>query len=551
MGDSPSKKTALTAAFFFETVIDGAAGKSNDKSAKSWYRTCMNALMVLFGGYLQAEAFSGAFGGQSALDRSLLRGAAFPGVEKVCLFIRENGEPPPLPRLPVPLELVQRPAWDTKTLLDALSTVSGGFDFAYYAWADSPFLDPRLAGAIAERHLRYPADYSYADGYAYGFAPEIVSPETAAILGKLLDKDAKLGTAKVSRDSVFQVLQKDINSFDIETEVASIDHRPYRLSFTADSKRNLLLCQRFFDEGIDQAEDSLLFTERVIKEKPHMLRTLPAFFSVQVTDRCPVTPSCALCPYAPLSARSGGTEMAVSDFALLLDKIVSYAGDAVIDLSLWGEPALHNDRGALIEAVLARPALSLVIETAIANWDETEIAAYADKARAAPPRHNGMASLSWIVSALSPTGDDPEPRSVFQTYFPADSYHQMIRVKGNEDAVETFYRYWKGRGAQVLIQKYDCFGGILPLRATADLSPFRRHPCWHIMRDFPVLLDGGVPWCREDLDVLTGKRAVLGNAFTEPLEAIGERNEAAYREHCGGVFRGICDTCDEWYTYNF
>ena len=223
----------------------------------------------------------------------------------------------------------------------------------------------------------------------------------------------------------------------------------------------------------------------------------------------------------------------------------------MIDLSLWGEPALHSRRGAFIEAVLARPALSLVVETAVFNWDEGEIAAYAVAASRAAPRLNGMAPLSWIVSAPLPSVENPQPESVFQKHFPADSYHQMVRLKGNEDDVERFYRYWKGHEARVIIQKYDSFGGLLPDRATADLSPVRRHPCWHLMRDFPVLLDGGVPFCREDAARLSDAGGRLGNALREPLEAIWERNNAAYREQCDGVYAGLCGTCDEWYTYNF
>jgi spiro-SPASM protein len=512
----------------------------------------MNALTVLFGGTLTETAFQRAFGGVSAFERALSQGAAFPGVQKMCLLVTEDTVLPPFMPPPVSFELVKRPVWNNKTMLEAVAGAAAGFDLCYYAWADSPFLDPKLAGAIAERHLRYPADYSYADGYADGLAPEVLAPGTAAILRMLLDKDEKLGTAKVSRDSVFLVLQKDINSFDIETEVASIDHRPYRLSFTADSKRNLLLCARFFGEGLARTtEDSLHFTERVIKEKPELLRTLPAFFSIQVTDRCPETPSCAICPFAAAAKKSGGTEMTVRDFSLLLDKIAAFAGDAVIDLSLWGEPAVHAQRGAFIEAVLSRPALSLVIETSVAHWEDAEVAGYAQAAAAAVPRLNGMAAVSWIVGAEMPSVENPEPVSVFQKYFPADSYHQMVRVKGNEDAVETFYRYWKGRDAQVLIQKYDSFGGVLPDRSTADLSPVRRRPCWHIMRDFPILLDGRVPLCRERLDVFTGEGGSLGNALEEPLETIWERGGGMYREHCGGVYAGLCDICDEWYTYNF
>jgi hypothetical protein len=43
----------------------------------------------------------------------------------------------------------------------------------------------------------------------------------------------------------------------------------------------------------------------------------------------------------------------------------------------------------------------------------------------------------------------------------------------------------------------------------------------------------------------------LGNAFTEPLEAIWERGKRFYAEHCGKKYETGCAGCDEYYTYNF
>ena len=131
--------------------------------------------------------------------------------------------------------------------------------------------------------------------------------------------------------------------------------------------------------------------------------------------------------------------------------------------------------------------------------------------------------------------------------FPKDAYAQAVRVKGAEDDIELFYRFWKDAGANTIIQKYDDFHGILPDLRAADLSPITRLPCWHLQRDMPVLLDGTVPACREDLE----RGRVLGNVFSESLEAVWERGEALYREHGNREYAGICAGCDEYYTYNF
>jgi spiro-SPASM protein len=141
------------------------------------------------------------------------------------------------------------------------------------------------------------------------------------------------------------------------------------------------------------------------------------------------------------------------------------------------------------------------------------------------------------------------------TLFPTDTYVQAVRVKGAEDDIEQFYRSWKDAGAQIIIQKYDDFCGVLPKLQASDLSPVQRRPCWHLMRDMAILLDGEVPLCRETVFAADGG-AVLGNAFPESLETIWARGESFYREQGGGgpggiQYRGLCAGCDEYYTYNF
>ena len=297
----------------------------------------MKALSVLYGGRLNGEAWHEIETrhevGGNAFFLALAGASQFPGTEKTIVLGLE-GEKYPL--LPENVELVLRPSWTKKSLLEELSSLSRGEFHIYFAWADCPFLDPALAGAMAERHIRYGAEYSYADGWPYGFAPELLSPGTAGILAKIAENDE----GPVERDALFSVIQKDINSFDIETEISPVDLRPWRLNLAADSKRNLLLLSRLAEGGLSSASEA----EKFISERPELLRTLPAFFNIQISGACPQ--ACSICPYPLL----GGDVLARKDFmpkeafAALLDKIVDFAGDAVIDISLWGEAALHPDK---------------------------------------------------------------------------------------------------------------------------------------------------------------------------------------------------------------
>jgi spiro-SPASM protein len=564
------------------------------------YSKGMNALAVLYGGDLRPQAHEKVFpGGKSAFELALDRVRLFPGWQKTVVLGRAGDSPCPLPE---GIETVLKPRWTRRELLETVSRLSQGFDLSYFAWADCPFLDPELAGAIAERHLRYKAEYSYADGWPYGFAPELLAPGVAGILAKI-EGD---GGNPVERDSVFAVLQKDINSFDIETEISAADLRSHRLHLCADSKRNLLLLTRFSAAARSAPAPAAAEAAGIIGEKPELLRTLPVFFPVQAARPCPQ--ACAFCPYPAAaglgpagfgedSAKGAGGADEFLDpgkFAFLLDKIAAFSGDAVIDLSLWGELALHPRRMELIRLVLERPQLSLVIETSGIGWKEPDLEEAASLAAASPPPagpEGPRFPLSWIVSL--DTADPARYREIrgpgfaeaadcakkLFRLFPGSAYVQAVRTEGAEDDIEKFYRSWKETAPQgsagVIIQKYDDFCGALEKRQASDISPVERQSCWHIMRDMPVLLDGAVPFCREDLAVLKGKGPALGNAYEDSLETIWSRGEKRYVEHCrvagqakaaeqtrfakqtGGAgpeelfYPGICPECDEYYTYNF
>ncbi|MDR1250738.1 MAG: spiro-SPASM protein [Treponema sp.] len=531
----------------------------------------MNALLVLFAGRLSGEAFEPLIGGKSSFSLALEQAGRFPGVDATVLLGCEGGE---YPGLAADILLEKRSAWTKRSLLEALAAHSTGFDLTYFAWADCPFLDPVLAGKLAERQLRFAAEYSYADGWPYGIAPELLSPGTAGILTKILGDD----DGPVERDALFSVIQKDINTFDIETEISPVDLRCHRISLCSDSRRNLLLLGRFAAQNKAVVPDTA-GVERIIAEQPVILRTLPNFYPIQIYRGCPQ--SCALCPYPGIVQASGETVtgrrdcMDLNQFEALLGRIIAFSGDAVIDLSLWGELALHPRKMELIAAVLSRPELALVIETSGLGWKAEELEQSRELAcdASAAGRKSPLPPLSWIVSL--DTADAARYKTIrgsgfaeamecakkLLNLFPKDAYVQAVRTTGAEDDIERFYRFWKeaapSGGANIIIQKYDDFCGVLERKQASDLSPVTRRPCWHLMRDMPVLIDGTVPFCREDLEALKERAdgcpgpRVLGNVWSDSLETIWERGERLYIEQCEKNYKGICAGCDEYYTYNF
>ena len=525
----------------------------------------MNSLLILYGGNLSSEAFRQVFNEKNAFMMSVEQAMKFPGIGKTALFTTSALEF----TCPAGIQVEQRDKWTKKSVLEKMAELQAGFDFTYFVFADCPFLDPSLAESLAERHTQYAAEYTYADGFPYGLAPEIVSPSTPAILAAILGED----DGPVERDTLFSVIQKDINAFDIETEISNIDHRCHRINLCADTRRDLLLLENFFaayGKKIPGARD----VERIIEKQPEILRVLPVFYPVQIYGGCPQ--KCVLCPYPLFTDPEGRKDfMDCAKFETLLDKIINFSKDAVIDISLWGEAGLHPEKMKLIEAVLSRNELSLVIETSGIGWkaDELESCARLSQRASDTALNKFPPPLSWIISLDT---SDPLKYSALRgagfaeaencakkllQLFPDDCYVQAVRYSGSEDDTRKFYSYWKEASPRkeknIIIQKYDDFCGVLEKKQASDISPVTRQPCWHIMRDFPVLIDGSVPLCKGYLASLKGeKHLVLGNVFSDPLDVIWRNGDKYYREHCernysAPLFRGLCENCDEYYTYNF
>jgi spiro-SPASM protein len=516
----------------------------------------MNAIAILYAGRLAPEAVLPFSDGRSAVDMAIERAAAFSGVSSVVLLGEVDGLPETRPSGgPAVARFARAEGTGKAAVLKAIAELGSGFDLIYLAWADSPLLDAGLAGALAKRHFDYAAEYSYADGWPEGLAPELLAPATAAALAALAAGDS----GQVERDLLFSVIQKDINSFDIETELAPVDLRQHRLRLAADSRRNRLLVERWLAAGYAGAADA----ERLIRDEPGLLRLLPAYYSVQVTAGCLQT--CRLCPYPRTAGDvlSLDAAMPAAAFDALAGRIAAFSGDAVISLSPWGEPSRHPDFQALAKSVLDRPGLSLLIETSGLGWTDDTLAALAAAAASAAARREGRPPITWIVSLES---DDPvryaglrgegfaEAQDCAQRLlrlFPASAYVQTLRVKGDEDDLERFYRAWKAKTPNVIVQKPDDFCAFLPNVKATDLSPVTRQPCHHAMRDLTVLLDGRVPFCREAIGLSAEAAPDLGNVFDDGLAAIWDRGAEIYARHCRRDYPSACAGCDEYYTYNF
>jgi spiro-SPASM protein len=461
------------------------------------------------------------------------------------------------------VSVIEKDAWTVEQLLDEISalTVSSGADTAVYAYADCPFLDKTLTGELLSAHEKYAAEYTFTDGYPYGFAPELLDKGISAILAQLAKtKQKKLGDSLVERNSIGTLLKTDINSFEIETVLAPKDWRLYRFEFACGSKAGLAACRALYGSSAGSGADAEQLSETAAG-LVSVLKTVPGFYNVQIDSHC--SSECTYCPYPKehekkygfLPSSEKSERMTVERFSALVKQMESLSGNAVVALSAWGEPLLHPDFLDFVKAAAAEDGLSVMVETDGLHITEELCKAVKEAADK---------KIIWIVSldavtektyaAMRGSAGTLEKAAasvpLLEAYFPGRVYPQFVRTNTNEDELEQFYRYWKDEkspsGGELIIQKYDSFGGLLPDCRPADLSPVERNPCWHIRRDMTILADGSVPLCREYMF-----NNIIGNVFEESLESVWKKITPYVLKDMKGTYDEKCRMCDEYYTFNF
>ena len=545
----------------------------------------MKTIVFLFEGTKSSYQFENSFNSQSAFYRALSWARKVDDVAQVVvLTVPETGrvvaEQTALftknENWAVPVEFDEKNFWTTALLLHELAqwTTKTQADYAVYAWGDCPFLDEALTREVTAAHIKYLSEYTFADGYPYGFAPEVLARGALAILASLAEGVQKeAGDEPVTKTSIFSVMKGDVNSFEVETVIAPKDWRQLRLDFSCSTKATFLACCRLYQAAMERKIPltAVALTTYAEKAAP-VQQTVPAYYSVQIAGGC--TTSCKYCPYPKAVAAKYGADgvrnMSLDSFKTLLPQMVSLSDTAVVGLSAWGEALLHPQFCAFVEAVLSYQSLSVLIETDGTLVTPALAAAVARTTQNALPRTNGQQAVTWIVSldaqtqalydSIHAAKDDGLEKSSFsratdavellESFFPGEVYPQFLRVNENECELESFYRYWhdkthpsKGR---LIIQKYDSFCGLLSDEKPADLSPLERNPCWHVKRDMVILADGGVPFCREAL-----LDAQAGNVFNEGIEAVWSKFGPVVAQQIDKNYNDRCKACDEYYTFNF
>ena len=465
-------------------------------------------------------------------------------------------------------------------LLEELDKIcrDSGADNLIFSYADCPFLNKKLTDELLNTHIEYKAEYTFAEGYPEGLAPEVLNKGTIAILSELSKTTAKTtGDQKVTRHSLMDIIKTDINSFEVETVLAPKDWRLFRLAYDCRKKETFIVCQRLYNKIIDfskvlgvavgeiEPED---MAEDAVREL-EILKTVPAFYNLQLAQKC--QGKCSYCPYPVQLKQKEGTECSsaekIMDFdkaCELINQISDFSGEAVIGLSAWGECFNHPDLLKIIEKILSYEGLSVFIEADGCSIPQNFAQEVAPIVNAAAERTNGWQKLMIVVSM---DGVDPgackairgenfnleaaaDAVKKLEEALPGCVYPQFVRMNANEEQLEKFFRYWNDKSSEshgnFIIQKYNSFAGLLKNEEPADLSPLERNVCWHLRRELTILYNGDVPvcYCRVLDDI-------VGNVFGEGLEETWKKLDVHLSNNHLGYYGKKCGGCDEFYTFNF
>lgn len=442
-------------------------------------------------------------------------------------------------------------------------------DNVIYSYIDLPFLNEQLTRELLEVHEKYNAEYTFEDGYPYGFAPVVIDAGTVAILAELA-KTSQIdeGNKFVCRESIFNLIKTDINSFELETVLAPDDWRLFRFNFSCGKKENFIACKELFKQykkGMTVAEIS-----KLAAVNPAILKTVPGFYNIQIVDYC--KGKCIYCPYPAcfetknkIKVEKATGIMSFEKYSSLIEQISFFSENAVISFSAWGEPMNHPNLLQFLEKTLEYSGLSVFMETDGLLLTEEFCSGLKEILSKSQKRTNGWQPVMIAVSldafsnetykklhGLDNVNMEQIVNNISKLYeiIPGAVYPQFVRMNENEEELESFFRYWKNKtnasGGELIIQKYDDFAKMLPECKPADLSPIDRNICWHLRRDITILTNGDVPVCREY--VLDG---IVGNVFTESLESIWKKTDSILLEHINNKYNQKCRNCDEYYTYNF
>lgn len=435
-------------------------------------------------------------------------------------------------------------------LFSQMSDETDSSEHICITWADNLLQYAPLYKKIWDMHITYHAHYTYAEGYPRGVSPFFVSRKCVQLMRGIIhnteDRSTQQYIHTLSRESLFSVMEMNINEFDIEMCLAKQDMRDLRMSLTGDTRRNFVIGKQLLENKLENPDEiyEMYYTS------PQLFRGPPCYVYFQITNT--IVPR----SYVPLQINEGleiASEEAcisVDTFKVYVQKIVDFTPETTLCLGYNGEVLSHPHFCDILE-IACKTCKEVYIETTGRGWR-----AHAEHSAWTQP---WATHVTWIVSMDSNNphtyqlihNTDMDEVSSFIDFLisKVDSekiFVEAVRMPENEDDLESFMTYWTDKGVHPIIKKYNDYCTSLPDKKVVDMSPIKRFACHHLARDLTVLLNGKITMCAQAMR----PSHIVADLETQSMEEIWQANDVRFVDHVNNKFEDICGTCDEYYTVN-
>ena len=396
--------------------------------------------------------------------------------------------------------------------------------------ATNPFFDKKFIHDMFLRHKSFLADYTYAIGYPDGLVPTILSSSCLKQL-QLIAKENEIDVVEC-KDYLFQLLSKEINSFDVETFVAPIDLRIKRISIGNRDFGELVFTSLLVEKlGLEVSYDDLVLF--LSKHSENLFSTIYGMF-IDITNK-----DLTLSTYV-FDKKSDVEFTKIEELEKIIQEIIEINSKMKIVIGNKYEPLIHPEVVAVINSFISN-GFDVIVETFGTELPEN-LGEITD---------NDKVTFVFKIDAqnentyktVHPGGNyknaidnyEKVKNMGFKTYF------QVIRTMETESDIELLI---KNKQEDILIKKYSSYCNMLADKKVVDLSPLERFECYHLRRELYLNSALDVYYC-----MYSDKK--IGNASCEKLTELVNKQKNAFILHAQGQKEDFCRECDDYYTFNF
>lgn len=396
--------------------------------------------------------------------------------------------------------------------------------------AGSPFYDCEFIDKMIERHIKYIADYTYSIGYPDGLVPIIVRKDA---LKEFLEISKSVDS--LTPNYLFDIISKDINSFDIETFLSDIDLRIYRIKFGENDIGERILTEKIFNKLQNRNVDSIL---HYLSNNVFELYTVPYMIELELNNKPPVKPI-----YYPENIYSNN-QLDINLVKNILKEIKEINPKINLVLGGFSEPFLHKDIFEILKFTK-----EINITTIIETFGYEIESDLLDKLININDNIIVVIKLDAYTEAtynkINRGGDFNRVKKSYEILKKSQLkvYKQTIRMLENENEIEMFIK--NKEADDLIIRKYSTFCGTIADKKVVDLSPLERIPCFHLRREIFINAKGKIMLCHfclnEDICDITDKG----------IKYAIKKLELEYIENAKNNYKECCKKCDDYYIFNF